>query len=88
MVAKPAPRAKAGKPRRKAAPPPLEVTLQVDVRYGAAPEDVVTIVEQRRIPLLGTLFEQRDVLMRGLFKLMMKAAMATPGVLRRRRPKD
>lgn len=85
MVAKQVPRAKAGKPRRKTAAAPLEVTLQVDVRYGVEPDDVVTIVEQRRIPLLGTLFEQRDALMRGLLRLMMKAAMATPGVLRRRR---
>lgn len=84
MVAKAQARAIRSKP--KPLDKPLEVILHVDVRFGEAEQEVVTVIDHRRLPLVGTVFEQRDAILRGLFRLLVRAGLTTPALLRSRRP--
>jgi hypothetical protein len=61
--------------------PPLDVDLSVTFRFGEAPEDRVTVIDQRRVPMMGSVFDSRDAVMRGFIKLLMKAAVMQPKVL-------
>ncbi len=60
---------------------PLDVDLSVSFRFGEAPEDRVTVIDQRRVPMAGSVFDSRDAVMRGFIKLLMKAAVMQPKVL-------
>ncbi len=63
-------------PRRRA--PPLDVDLSVSFRFGDAPEDRVVVLQDRRVPLIGTVFDRRDDIIRGFGKLLVKAALLRP----------
>lgn len=60
---------------------PLDVDLTVSFRFGEAPEDRVTVIHHRRVPMVESVFASRDALMRGFLKLMVKAAAMQPKVL-------
>lgn len=60
---------------------PLDVDLTVSFRFGDAPEDRVTMIDNRRIPMVNSVFDSRDAVMRGFIKLLVKAAAMQPKVL-------
>lgn len=60
---------------------PLEVDLTVAFRFGDEPGDKVTVIDNRRVPLVGSVFDSRDLLVRGFVKLLLKAGMTQPKVL-------
>ncbi len=74
--------AKAGRgaASRKRHKEPLDVKLTVAFRFGEEPEDRVTVMNDRSIPLVGTVFESRDKILRGFSRLLFKAAAMQPKV--------
>lgn len=76
MIAK-ASRGAANKKRHRE---PLDIKLSVAFRFGDAPEDRVTVMNDRSVPLVGTVFESRDRILRGFSRLLFKAAAMQPKV--------
>ena len=70
-----------GRARRRGRKP-LDVILTLKVNLGDHPGDAVTLIEERRVPLVGSVFENRDRIARGFVSLLMKAG-AQPRALRR-----
>lgn len=68
---------RAAKTRRRE---PLDVKLTVAFRFGDEPDDRVTVMNDRSIPLVGTVFESRDRILRGFSRLLFKAAAQQPKV--------
>lgn len=60
---------------------PLEVDLTVSFRFGDEPGDKVTMIDNRRVPMVGSVFEQRDTMVRNFVKLLLKAGLTQPKVL-------
>lgn len=60
---------------------PLDVELTVAFRFGDEPGDKVTVIENRHIPMVGSVFDSRDALMKGFVKLLLKAGLTQPKVL-------
>lgn len=59
---------------------PVDVRLTVAFRFGPEPEDHVTVMNDRSVPMVGTLFDSRDAIVRGFFKLLLKASAQQPKV--------
>lgn len=70
------------KERKERAKEPIEVQLTVGFRFGDEHGDHVTMIEDRRIPMVNSVFHSRDVIVSQFAKLMLKAGMAQPKVLR------
>lgn len=60
---------------------PLEVDLTLVFRFGDEPGDAVTVLDNRRVPMVGSIFDSRDAIMRGFVKHMLKAGLTQPKVL-------
>jgi hypothetical protein len=67
--------------RKRRASQPVDIRLTVSFRFGDEPGDLVTVMDDRRIPLVGTLFDSRDAILRGFLGLMFKASLKQPKVL-------
>lgn len=67
--------------RAKAAKEPLDVDLTVAFRFGDEPGDKVTVIDNKRVPMVGSVFDSRDVLVRGFVKMLLKAGLTQPKVL-------
>jgi hypothetical protein len=71
------------KPRwftRKRPPVPIDVRLTVSFRFGDEPQDRVTVMNDRRVPLVGSIFDSRDAVLRGFSRLLLKAGAMQPRV--------
>ncbi len=66
--------------RRKQAP--LEVRLTLNYKFGDDPGDVVNIMDDRRIPMVNSVFENRDRIMRGFVMSLLRAGASQPKVIR------
>lgn len=81
-----APEAKAdAAPRRKRRPrksDPLDVQLTVRFNFGEEPEDHVTVIDNRSVPMVGGLIANRDRILRGFVNLLLRTAMKQPRVAR------
>ena len=62
---------------------PMEVILTVRMNFGDHPRDAMTLVEERRVPLVGSVFDNRDRIAREFLRLLVKAGARQPGVMRR-----
>ena len=71
-----------GSSRRKRREP-LDVVLTLKVNFGDSPGDAMTLIEERRVPLVGSVFENRDRIAKEFLRLLMKAGARQPRVLRR-----
>ena len=60
----------------------MDVILTLKVNLGDEPDDAITLIEERRVPLVGSVFENRDRIAREFIALLMKAG-AHPRALRR-----
>lgn len=69
------------KTQEKADEEPFEVDLTVAFRFGEEPGDKVTMIDNRRVPMVGSVFDQRDNLVRGFVKLLLRAGLTQPKVL-------
>jgi hypothetical protein len=68
---------------RKRRREPLDVILTVKFNFGDAPGDAVTLMHERRVPLVGSVFENRDRIAREFLRLLVKAGARQPRVMRR-----
>ena len=68
--------------RRRKQREPLEVRLTMRFNFGDTPEDTVTVMDDRRVPMVGSVFESRDRIIRGFTMLLLKASAAQPKVAR------
>lgn len=56
--------------------------LSVRMRFGDEPEDIVTVMENRRVPMVGSVFRYRDRILRAGTYLLVRAGLAQPRVAR------
>ena len=61
---------------------PLEIELTVAFRFGDEPGDRITVIDGRRIPMVDSVFDSRDTIVRSFVRLLAKAAVTQPQVLR------
>lgn len=68
--------------RRARHPSPLEVRLSLKVNFGVEPGESVILMNERRIPMVNSVFENRDRILRSFVMLLMRASMTQPKVVR------
>ena len=61
---------------------PLDVVLTLKLNFGDSPGDALTLIEEQRVPLVGSVFENRDRIAREFLRLLLKASSRQPGVLK------
>ena len=61
---------------------PVNVELTVRFNFGQQPEDAVTVVDRRRIPMVDSVFKSRDAILRSFVTLLVKAGLKQPRVVR------
>ena len=61
---------------------PLDVVLTLKLNFGDSPGDALTLIEERRVPLVGSVFENRDRIAREFLRLLLKASSRQPRVLK------
>lgn len=64
--------------RRSRKRDPLEVVLTFKMNFGDGPADTLTLVDERRVPLVGSVFENRDRIAREFLRLLVKAGLRRP----------
>lgn len=62
---------------------PMEVILTFKMNFGDVPGDATTLIDRRRVPLVGSVFDNRDRIAREFLRLMLKAGARQPRVVRR-----
>jgi hypothetical protein len=68
--------------RRRLREGPLEVRMTVRFNFGDTPEEAVTMMDDRRIPMVDSVFESRDRILRGFTSLLVRASVMQPKVAR------
>lgn len=61
---------------------PMEVVLTLKMNFGDRPDDALTLIQNRRVPLVGSVFDNRDRLLREFLRLLLKASAKQPRVMR------
>lgn len=82
MIAKPPPAAASAKSRERAPKAPLEVRLSLKVRFGEGVDESVTLMDERRVPMVNSVFDNRDRILRSFTMLLLRASMTQPKVVR------
>ena len=66
--------------RRRRAREPLEVRMTMRFNFGDTPEEAVTVMNDRRVPMVGSVFESRDRILRAFATMLVRTGMAQPKV--------
>jgi len=61
---------------------PMDVILTLKINFGDSPGDAMTLIEERQVPLVGSVFENRDRIAREFLRLLLKAGARQPRVLK------
>ena len=77
MIAKAAP-----EKRRRRAKEALEVRLSVKVNFGETPADAVTVMDDRAVPMVNSVFDNRDRILRLFAMTLVRVGLSQPGVVR------
>ncbi len=67
--------------RRRREREPLEVRLSLRFTFGDEPGEHVQMIEDRQVPLVGSVFDNRDRILRSFAMLMLRAGMVQPKVI-------
>ena len=78
----PAPSAKRRSRRPPAPETPLEVRLSLKVRFGEGTSETVTMIDDRRVPMVSSVFDNRDRILRAFTMLLLRASLSQPKVMR------
>lgn len=70
------------KPRRRRRNEPLEVKLTLRYRFGDEPDDAVTMMNDRAIPMVDSVFKNRDRIVRAFAMTLVRAGISKPKVVR------
>ena len=81
MIAK-TPVAESRRERRKRQQEPLDVELTVKFQFGDAPDDSVTVMKDRSIPMVNSVFKNRDRIIKSFVGLLIKTGLNQPKVAR------
>ena len=65
---------------------PLKVNMTLRFRFGDQPEDQVTVMDGREVPMVGSVFRYRDKILRGFARLLVNSGLKTPRVVRELMP--
>lgn len=65
---------------------PLEVELSVSFKFGEAPDDLITPINARKVPMVDSVFRNRDRIMRQFAALLFKTGLSSPKVVGRMLP--
>ncbi len=68
--------------RRRRKPQPVDIRMSFVVRTGEEPEDVVTIMDERELKMVGSVFQYRDQAARFLAMSLVKVAATNRKVFR------
>ena len=55
--------------------------LTVKVNFGDTPADAVTVMQERRVPMVNSVFENRDRIVRTFAMTLVRVGMAQPRVV-------
>jgi hypothetical protein len=66
--------------RRRREREPLEVRMTMRFNFGDGPEEAVTVMDDRRVPMVGSVFESRDRILRAFTVLLLRSGMSQPKV--------
>lgn len=69
------------RPRRREKEP-IDVHLTVRFNFGEQPEDAITVLDDRRVPMVDSVFKSRDRIVRGFVSLLLKSGLRSPAVTR------
>ncbi|MES2885792.1 MAG: hypothetical protein V4709_13375 [Pseudomonadota bacterium] len=69
------------KPPRKLREP-LDVRLSFKINFGDTPADAVTVMHERRVPMVNSVFDQRDRIIRTFAMSLLRVGLAQPKVVR------
>ena len=61
---------------------PLEVKLTLRYRFGDEPDDTVTVMDDRAIPMVDSVFKNRDRIVRAFAMTLVRAGITKPKVVR------
>lgn len=84
MIAKPhqgKARQQHGKPSRTPREP-LDVRLTLRFKFGDRPADAITVMNERRMPMVNSVFANRDRILRGFVQLLLRSGLSSPSVAR------
>lgn len=68
--------------RRRSRKEPLEVRLSLRVTFGDGPGEAVQMLDDQRVPLVGSVFENRDRILRAFSMQMLRAGVRQPMVIK------
>lgn len=74
-------RRQAGDGRRKTSEP-LDVRLTFKINFGSKPADAVTVMNERRVPMVNSVFDQRDRIIRTFAMSLLRVGLSQPKVVR------
>lgn len=60
---------------------PLEVELTVSFKFGDEPGDKLTPIRERHVPMVDSVFKNRDRIVRAFVRLLVKTGMTSPKVV-------
>lgn len=66
---------------RRESQEPVEVRLSLGFRFGEEEGDKVSMLENRSIPMVGSVFQYRDRIIRNFAMLMLRAGVSQPKVV-------
>jgi hypothetical protein len=61
---------------------PMDLQLSLRMNFGDKPDDAITVMDNANIPLVGSVFDSRDRIMRAFAMTMLKVGLAQPRVAR------
>ena len=56
--------------------------LTFKINFGDAPGDAVTVMHERRVPMVNSVFDQRDRIIRTFAMSLLRVGLAQPKVVR------
>jgi hypothetical protein len=68
--------------RRKRLQEPLDVAVTVKFKFGDEPEDAVTVMKGRSVPMVDSVFKNRDRIIKSFVGLLVKTGLNQPKVAR------
>lgn len=60
---------------------PLEVNLTLRFNYGEQNTDSITVINDKKIPMVGSVFESRDRILRAFTRQLFASGLAQPKVM-------
>ncbi len=59
---------------------PIDVNLTVKFNFGAEADDAITILNDVRVPMVDSVFNNRDRIVKGFVSLLLKSGLRSPAV--------